>query len=169
MAVLEEGNTISAIVHYHKRGVTVNVYFGWPIVQPKDTYALTVNGLKIELDAHFPARPVQLNIAHDQLKDHDTLALLEQLFGEIFVDAVQHVHQSIVTAIKLELSPENRKNIAQLQLESDQSPEIIRVGCATMLGRTLSKEQAAEHPAHSIQAFIDVFLHGDDEAEPLVA
>jgi hypothetical protein len=170
VAILEEGNTISAIVHYHKHGVTVNVYFGWPIVQPKDCYELTVNGLKLELDAHFPARPVQLNITRDQLKDHDTLALLEQLFGEVFTDALQNVHRSIITALKLELSPQNRQNMARLQLDSDQSPDIIRIGCAAMFNQTLQKTQVDEtHPAHSIQAFIDVFLHGDDEAEPLVA
>lgn len=169
MAVLEEGNTISAIVHYHKHGVTINVYFGWPIVQPKDCYVLTVNGLQLELDAHFPVRPVQLNIAHQQLHDHDTLALLEQLFGETFTDALQRIQRSIVTALKLELSPQNRQAIAQLQLDSEQSPAIIKTGCAAMLNGSLQKEQIAKaHPAHSIQAFIDVFLRGDDEAEPLV-
>lgn len=167
MAILDKGNTISAIVHYHKHGVTVNVYFGWPIVQPKDCYVLTVNGIKLELDAHFPARPVQLNIAHEQLNDHDTLILLEQLFGEVFLSALQHVHRSVVTALKLELSLQNRQAMAQLQLDSDQSPAIIRKGCAAMLNRTLQVKDE-KHPAHSIQAFIDVFLHGDDEAEPLV-
>lgn len=170
MAVLEAGNTISAIVHHHTKGVTVNVYFGWPIVQPRECYTLTIHGIKLELDAHFPARPVQLNVSHDQLKDHDALKLLEQLFGEIFVHTLQQVHKSIVTALKLELSPQNRRAIARLQLKSKQSPDIIKTGSAAMLGLLVRTEQTDEtHPSNSIQAFIDVFLHGDDEAEPLAA
>ena len=139
-------------------------------MQPKDCYTLTVNGIRLTLDTHFPVRPAQLNISQHQLQDHDSLVLLEQLFGEALVATLQHAHKSAVSAVKLELSPQNRQAIAQLQLDSDQSPDIIQIGCAAMLGKALQKEQAAKpHPAHSIQAFIDVFLHGDDEAEPLAA
>lgn len=171
MAVLASKSTISAIVHHLDHGATVNVYFGWPIVQPKDCYTLTVNGIQLELDKHFPVRPAKLSISPHQLKDHDAVILLEQLFGEEFVDKLQQAHTSTVNALTLELSLQQRQAIAQVQLDSDQSPDIVRTGCAAMLDRPVQpeKEQVADpHPAHTIQAFIDVFLRGDDEAEPLV-
>jgi hypothetical protein len=171
VTVIQPGNTISVIVQYHVYGDSTLAFFGWPIAQPKDCYKISVKDIQIEFDAHIPARPTQVTLRNIQKTEHQQITLLERLFGEAFTHAMLHANRSGIAVMKLDLTLQNRRAIAQVQLEDACSPEIIQEGCATMLGIAQKPAYRPELQPDSEerQSIIDAVLHGGDEVEPLAA
>jgi hypothetical protein len=124
VTVIQPGNTISVIVQYHVHGDSTLAFFGWPIAQPKDCYKISVKDIQIEFDAHIPARPTQVTLRNIQKTEHQQITLLERLFGEAFTHAMLHANRSGIAVMKLDLTLQNRRAIAQVQLEDACSPEI---------------------------------------------
>lgn len=117
--------------------------FQWQKEQPITTYTIDVNPcISIELSNHFPVRPTVVRWEHRGRIGED--ALLEQLFGSDFSEAMKIAHSQIgFMALNLTLSLQNRLEISQLQLVSPSTPTILKHACASMSDELRQKYKPA--------------------------
>jgi hypothetical protein len=144
VAELPPDNTISVVFEYRASERLISAFFEWPIGQPVDCYDITISGVQLALDAHIPARPIQVDIEASTESESPSIEILQLLFGHDFADAMLHVREVKFLTATLELTRDNREEIAKAQLNTSASPPIIQEGCQAILRSVVVPEIESE-------------------------
>ena len=127
----EDTTTSVTIEHLPSDGLTVAT-FDWPIAQPEDTYTLDpTDHLSMELDRHFPVRPVKLSLT--ETGDANSLAMVELLTGAPMAEAMRVAPLIGYSVLQVTLDENNRLAIARLQIESPSTPRLLFKACKNIL------------------------------------
>lgn len=124
-----DNDTIPSITIEHIPGEELVVAsFDWPAAQPIDIYAIdAAPHVSFELDAHFPVRPARV-----VLRDYtsgSSLSAIERLGGENLASAMQRAPFVGFSVMRLTLEDHHRLAIAQMQIGSPSTPDLLRRSC----------------------------------------
>lgn len=131
MSELAFDTTLSVVIAYSEHDQRTTASFEWPTAMPEDTYTVDLApNVSLELDRHFPIRLASIGV---QEPDGTCEEALVPFVGEALSAAIAAAPRIGFSVMSLALSPENRKNIAQLQAHSPSTPPVIRRACRYML------------------------------------
>ena len=132
MGTTDNKNAISAYVEHDSTDALVRAIFVWPNQQPQSTYTIGVGKhVSLELDREFSIRPASITLHEQGIQS--SRSVLARYIGEELVDAMVKAPELGFQVVETAFNTNNRRAIAELQVNDPSTPAFIVRSCAAAL------------------------------------